>query len=74
MIYTVGHSNQALDAFLAILSAHSIRQLADVRRVPYSRRHPQFGRQSLSDSLESHGVAYRHFPRWAGSAGRSPIP
>lgn len=33
-ILTIGHSTLATDAFLAILTAHSVELLADVRRFP----------------------------------------
>ena len=43
-IWTIGHSNQPLRAFLLALVAHQIALVADVRRFPASRRHPHFGR------------------------------
>jgi uncharacterized protein (DUF488 family) len=61
VIWTVGHSTRPLDAFLEILTAADIKLLADVRRFPGSRRHPQFGQESLTRSLQDEGIAYRHF-------------
>jgi uncharacterized protein (DUF488 family) len=66
MIYTIGHSTRSLPAFLALLNAHQISQLADVRTVPKSRRHPHFAGDALSHSLPAHGIAYRHFPGLGG--------
>jgi uncharacterized protein (DUF488 family) len=57
-IYTVGHSNRTIDAFLATIEAHGVRAIADVRRVPQSRRHPQFNRKLLAASLADDEVAY----------------
>jgi uncharacterized protein (DUF488 family) len=57
-IYTVGHSNRTLDTFLAILEAHGVRAIADVRRVPQSRRHPQFNRRALADALAREEIEY----------------
>jgi uncharacterized protein (DUF488 family) len=57
-IYTIGHSNRPLDAFLGLLLAHGIRAVADVRTVPKSRHNPQFGGESLARSLEGEGIAY----------------
>lgn len=37
-----------------------MRLLVDVRRFPGSRRHPQFGRDTLPASLAEAGIAYRH--------------
>lgn len=65
-IYTIGHSTRALDEFLALLRAHEIGQIADVRTVPKSRRHPHFSREALERSLPAAGVVYRHFPDLGG--------
>lgn len=72
MIYTVGHSTRAADDFAALLRAHGILQLADVRAVPQSRRHPHFSRAALDAFLALHGIAYRHFPELGGL--RKPRP
>src|SRR3989442_13979780 len=50
-VYTVGHSTRTLEQFLALLGAHGIAGVADVRRFPASRRHPHFGREPLSRPL-----------------------
>ena len=47
-IYTVGHSIHPADAFLELLQQHGIRQLADVRLIPKSARHPHFARERLA--------------------------
>ena len=61
MIYTIGHSTHSADAFLALLRTHSVTQLADVRTMPMSRRHPHFNRDSLEKFLAASGIGYRHF-------------
>ncbi|MBV8989988.1 MAG: DUF488 domain-containing protein [Solirubrobacterales bacterium] len=43
-----------------------MRQLVDVRTVPRSRRHPQFAREALTQSLPECGIAYRHEPALGG--------
>jgi uncharacterized protein (DUF488 family) len=65
-IYTIGHSTRALDEFIALLRAHRVMQLADVRTVPRSRRHPHFARESLALALPRAGIAYRHFADLGG--------
>ncbi len=65
-IWTIGHSTRTLDELVHLLRGHGITQLADVRTVPKSRRHPHFARESLSTSLPQHGIAYRHFPALGG--------
>lgn len=42
LIYTIGHSTRTLDDFIAILHAHGIRTLVDIRSYPVSRRMPWF--------------------------------
>ena len=42
VLYTVGHSNRSLAELIAILRAHCIEDLTDVRTIRRSRRNPQF--------------------------------
>jgi uncharacterized protein (DUF488 family) len=65
-IYTIGHSTRTIADFLALLTAHDIRQLADVRTIPKSRRHPHFAGDALSASLNDAGIAYRHVAALGG--------
>jgi uncharacterized protein (DUF488 family) len=66
IVYTIGHSTRALDEFIALLHAHGVTQLADVRTIPKSRRHPHFAGVALSQSLPAAGIGYRHFPGLGG--------
>ena len=65
-VYTIGHSVLAAEAFIALLTAHRIRHLADVRLIPGSRRHPHFSRDALPGLLEPSGISYQHFPDLGG--------
>jgi uncharacterized protein (DUF488 family) len=65
-IWTVGHSNVPFEALLDALRSAEIRLLFDVRMYPMSRRHPQFNRERLSQSLAEAGIAYRHMPSLGG--------
>jgi uncharacterized protein (DUF488 family) len=65
-IWTVGHSTRPIEEFLKLLAAGEIELLADVRRFPASRRHPQFNREALIESLAAARVAYEHFPGLGG--------
>jgi len=66
VLWTIGHSTRSLDEFLALLRAHAITRLVDVRRVPASRRHPHFAAAALARALEAAGVAYVHEPDLGG--------
>jgi uncharacterized protein (DUF488 family) len=65
-IWTIGHSTLPIGEFLALLATHQISYLADVRRFPMSRRHPQFNRQSLEHTLLDGGVAYAAYAELGG--------
>src|SRR3989442_9571906 len=58
VVLTVGHSTRPLAEFIALLKAHSVVRLMDVRTVPRSRRNPQFDRDALSAALAAHGIGY----------------
>jgi hypothetical protein len=65
-VFTIGHSTRSLDEFIDLLRAHGIGQLADIRTIPRSRRHPHFSIDALSLSLPAAGIAYRHMPGLGG--------
>ncbi len=65
-IFTVGHSTRPIEDFIALLKAHEIQLLVDVRTVPRSRHNPQFNRDTLPDSLQSAHIAYAHMPELGG--------
>jgi uncharacterized protein DUF488 len=69
-LLTVGHSTHPVDEFVALLRGAEVEAVADVRRFPGSRRHPQFGREALSDSLRAAAIEYTHLPELGG---RRPV-
>jgi uncharacterized protein (DUF488 family) len=60
IIYTVGHSTLPLSEFLALLNAHRIQLVVDVRRYPGSRRHPHYGQAPLARALAHACIRYIH--------------
>jgi uncharacterized protein (DUF488 family) len=64
VIWTVGHGNRPLGEFIALLQDAGIECLVDVRAYPASRRHPQFAREALEQSLAEAGIRYL----WEGNA------
>jgi len=58
VVFTIGHSTQPLERFIALLKQHEITALADVRSKPYSRMNPQFNREALKEALRQNEIAY----------------
>src|SRR5690348_6401383 len=71
-IWTIGHSTHSILEFVAMLQAHHITALADVRRFPGSKRHPQFNQEQLSEWLGRDGIEYIHFPELGGRRRAQP--
>lgn len=65
-VWTIGHSNRELSEVLGLLASERIEVVADVRRFPGSRRHPQFGGEAFAAALKNEGIAYRHYPELGG--------
>jgi uncharacterized protein (DUF488 family) len=70
--FTIGHSTHALEEFCALLERHGVRRVADVRRFPGSRRHPQFGADALAAGLAAHGIGYAHLEALGGRRSVAP--
>ena len=71
-LYTIGHSNHGIDAFIELLKAQGVSALADVRSVPFSKRHPQFRKDTLAASLKAAGIAYVFLGRELGGKPDDP--
>jgi len=69
-VLTVGHSTRPIADFIALLRAHGVTQLVDVRTVPRSRHNPQFGGDALATSLAAESIGYSHVAALGGL--RSP--
>jgi len=66
VILTIGHSTHPIEEFVALLNAHDVRQLIDVRTIPKSRRNPQFNRDELAAALKRSKILYKHVPELGG--------
>lgn len=65
-IYSIGHSNNSLDAFMMTLLSFDIAVLADVRSFPGSKWLPHFNKPALQKALAAVGIKYMHFPELGG--------
>ncbi len=71
-VYTIGHSNHAVDSLIACLRMHHVTAVADVRSAPYSRFNPQFNREPLDGCLKKHGIEYWFFGHELGGRFSDP--
>jgi uncharacterized protein (DUF488 family) len=65
-IFTIGHSNHALEDFLALLNRHNIKAVVDVRSQPYGRLE-HFNREYLFTELKAAGIEYIFLGRELGA-------
>ncbi|MBE7507131.1 MAG: DUF488 domain-containing protein [Planctomycetia bacterium] len=57
-LFTIGHSDHEMPAFVSLLAQHGVTAIADVRSQPYSRFHGQFNRETLAELLNRAGTQY----------------
>ena len=65
-VLTIGHSTRPLAEFMAVLQAHQVERLIDVRTVPRSRHNPQYNAESLPQALKASGIQHAHMPGLGG--------
>jgi uncharacterized protein (DUF488 family) len=70
-VFTIGHSTHPLEVFVGLLQAHAVACVVDVRRLPGSRRFPQYDGPALEASLAPLGIGYIHLAALGGRRGRS---
>ena len=73
-VYSDGHSTRTLDELAALLEPAGVKALADIRRFPSSRRHPQHNRGDLERGLASRGIEYHWFGEELGGRRRQIVP
>lgn len=71
-VFTIGHSNLALDRLLELLGRHEIAVVVDVRSNPYSRHNPQYNREPFAQALEAAAFQYRYDGNRLGGAPTDP--
>lgn len=65
-LYTVGHSNHSLEEFIALLKAHDIKRIIDIRTIPKSRKFPWFNKDHLKQVLQQEKINYLHLEELGG--------
>ena len=74
ILYSIGHSDRNAPDFVELLRAAGVDQVADVRRFPVSRRHPQFSRAALERYLDGAGLRYAFLGRQLGGRRAELLP
>jgi uncharacterized protein (DUF488 family) len=72
IVWTIGHSTQSIEAFMAVLHSFQIKKVVDIRMYPGSRRHPHFNKEALEASMPESNVKYCHMVSLGGR--RKPKP
>jgi len=72
-VFTLGHGNRTAEELAAVLVAHGVERVCDVRSFPRSRRWPHFDRAALEALLPDRGVEYAWLGRELGGF-RKPRP
>ena len=68
--FTIGHSTRSVDDFVALLNAHDIKLVVDVRAVPRSRTNPQYNSKEFAEALSEVQIGYQHIAALGGLRGR----
>jgi uncharacterized protein (DUF488 family) len=71
-VFTVGHSTRTLAELTQLVRAHGVALIADVRKIPRSRRHPHFDAATLPATLGDAGLGYVHLPGLGGRRRERP--
>jgi uncharacterized protein (DUF488 family) len=71
-LFTIGHSNHSIEAFISLLQQHGITAVADVRSHPYSRYLPHFNKSELEAALKDAGIEYRFLGQELGARPNDP--
>jgi len=66
-MFTVGHSSHTTEHFIALLAAHNISAVADVRSSPYSEYSPQFNSEAIQQNLRDANIEYVFLGRELGA-------
>ncbi len=71
-LFTIGHSNLSIEAFISLLQQHEITAIVDVRSHPYSRYLPHFNKSEVQVALQNAGIEYRFLGRELGARPNDP--
>lgn len=62
VIFTIGYEGRDFEEYAAVVVAHDVRMVIDVRKNPISRKFG-FSKNRMRGLLRSEGIEYLHIPR-----------
>lgn len=71
-LFSIGHSNAEINAFIDLLRRYEIVALVDTRSRPYSRYNQHFSREHLKHSLEEARIEYFYMGKELGGRPEDP--
>ena len=71
-LFSIGHSNAEINAFIDLLRRYEIAALVDTRSQPYSRYNQHFSREHLKQSLVEAGIEYFYLGKELGGRPEDP--
>ncbi|MGE0131977.1 MAG: DUF488 family protein [Blastocatellales bacterium] len=71
-LFSIGHSNADIHAFIDLLRRYEIAALVDTRSQPYSSYNQHFSREHLKQSLEEAGIGYAYLGKEIGGRPEDP--
>ncbi len=77
IVYTVGHSTRTVAELAALVTAHGVEQIVDIRSIRRSRANPQFNETTVGRALARRGIDYQVNAALGGRRGkpkRPPVP
>ncbi|MFT8350807.1 DUF488 family protein [Clostridium saccharoperbutylacetonicum] len=57
-IYTIGHSNYAVEKLIHMLKHYNINCVVDIRGIPYSKYNIQYNKETIAETLKEAGFLY----------------
>jgi len=71
-VFTIGHSNHSMEAFVELLRRHNVDVVTDVRSQPYSRYNRHFSKEPFSSALVEFGFQYVYLGDGLGGRPAEP--
>jgi len=66
ILFTIGHSNLDMEAFIKLLKDNTVKVLVDVRSNPYSRFASQFNKENIQKAVRANSMKYLFLGRELG--------